>query len=292
MSTTTPTSTEQKQASALSNLGAPRHQRSRVEMASTAFFAILRRDLTVIGREFIAFMMQVLLQPLFFLFIFGKVLPNIGVAQSNFGSLLLPGIVALTCFTAALQGVTLPLTLDLGFGREIDDRLLSPLPTSMVVLEKILFAAIRGIIGGAVIFPLGYLILGSEFSVRSDAVGLLIGVMVLTSLAGSSVGLTIGTLIKPEQIGLMFAIILTPLLFTGCTYYPWAALGSLKWFQVITLFNPLTYGAEGLRHAMVPSIHGHTLDTLGLPWVFIGLTFTIVVFTAIGIQTFRRRVIS
>jgi len=103
---------------------------------------------------------------------------------------------------------------------------------------------------------------------------------------------TIGTLVKPEQIGLMFSLIFTPLIFTGCTYYPWGTLGSIKWFQIITLFNPLTYAAEGLRYAMVPSINGHTIPTLDIGWVILGLSVTFVAFLFIGIQSFRRRVIN
>src|SRR5262249_35583408 len=44
--------------------------------------------------------------------------------------------------------------------------------------------------------------------------------------------------------------------FTGCTIYSWASLSSIKWFQIVTLFNPLTYAAEGLRYALVPPVHG------------------------------------
>ncbi|HEY6405843.1 MAG TPA: hypothetical protein VIY29_00090 [Ktedonobacteraceae bacterium] len=62
---------------------------NRLAIASTAFLAILRRDIVVTGREFIAFLVQVLLQPLFFLFIFGKVLPSIGFAQHGFAAVLL-----------------------------------------------------------------------------------------------------------------------------------------------------------------------------------------------------------
>ena len=75
---------------------------------------MLRRDLVVTGREFVPFLLQALMQPLFFLFIFGKVLPGIGLAAGNFAALMLPGIVALTGMIAAMQGVTLPLVLDLG----------------------------------------------------------------------------------------------------------------------------------------------------------------------------------
>ena len=57
--------------------------------------------------------------------------------------------------------------LDLGFAREVDDRLLAPLPVSLVAVEKVLFAAMRGLVAGAIIFPLAYWILGNGFSVRT-----------------------------------------------------------------------------------------------------------------------------
>ncbi len=285
---------------------AARKPRSHARMAWTAFMAILRRDIVVTARDFIPFLLQVLVQPLFFLFIFGKVLPNLANSgtSSGFGNtftvLLLPGIVALTSFTTALQGVTLPLVLDLGFAREIDDRLQSPLPVSLVAVEKVVFAAMRGIIGGTVIFPLAYLILGNSFQVRTDAIPQLIGTLVLVAMAGATVGLTIGTLVKPEQISLLFALILTPLLFTGCTYYNWSGLSSIKWFQIVTLFNPLTYGSEGLRKFMMPPItvttpagpQSFTIPTLDAQWIFLGLGVAIVAFFLIGLQTFRRRVVS
>jgi len=261
-------------------------------VATTAFLAILNRDIIITGREFIAFLLQVLLQPLFFLFVFGTILPKIGIASQGYGALLLPGIVALTVVTTAIQGVTLPLVLDLGFAREIDDRLLAPLPVELVAVEKVLFAAMRGLVAGAVIFPLAYLILGNEFQVRGDAVGIIIVVMLLASFAGATLGLTIGTLVKPEQIGLMFALILTPLLFTGCVQYPWSTLSVLPWFQILTLFNPITYASEGLRAAMVPSIHGHTLPTIAVGWIILALCISIAVFLFIGVRTFRQRVVS
>lgn len=264
----------------------------RARVAAAAFFAILRRDIIVTWRTIVAFLVQVLLQPLFFLFIFGKVLPSIGAASVNYGGLLLPGIVALTVVTTALQGVTLPLVLDLGYAREIDDRLLAPLPVELVAIEKVVFAALRGMMAGAIIFPLARWVLGSQYQVRSDAIGTIIGIMVFTAFAGASLGLTIGTLVKPEQIGLMFSLIFTPLIFTGCTYYPWGALGNIRWFQVITLFNPLTYAAEGLRAAMMPHAQLALLHPLEMQWVLLGLSVTFVAFMIAGMLVFRRRVVS
>ena len=270
----------------------PVHNPNRAALALTAFFAIFQRDIVVAGREFIPFLLQALMQPLFFLFIFGKVLPGIGLAAGNFASLMLPGIVALTGMIASMQGVTLPLVLDLGFAREIDDRLLSPLPVWWVALEKVLFGTLRGAIASSVIFPLGWWILGSGFAVRADRLPILIGMVFLTALAGSTIGLLMGTVIKPDQISLMFTLIFTPLLFTGCTYYPWGALQNIVWFQILVLFNPLTYAAEGLRYSMVPPIHGHDFPTLALPWILFALCFAITLMFVMGIRTFRKRVVT
>jgi ABC-2 type transport system permease protein len=265
---------------------------SRAQLAIGAFLAILRRDLVVTGREFIPFLLQALMQPLFFLFIFGKVLPGIGLASGNFAALMLPGIVALTGMIAAMQGVTLPLVLDLGFAREIDDRLLSPLPVWWVALEKVIFGAMRGVIASSVIFPLGYVILGNGFSVRGDRIGTLIGMIILTGFVGSTIGLLMGTIIKPEHISLMFTLIFTPLLFTGCTYYPWGALFRIRWFQALTLLNPLTYCSEGLRFSMVPPLKGRDFPTLPLAWILLALGTSVILLFLVGRRTFHKRVVT
>ena len=261
-------------------------------LAANAFWAIFCRDLLVTWRDIVSFLIQVLIQPLFLLFIFGKVLPGIGFATANFGAVFLPGVVGFTVMLTALQGVTLPLVLDLGFNREIDDRLLAPLPVQLVAVEKILFAALRGLIAGAVIFPLAYWILGSGYQVRMDHPGILVAIMALTACAGASLGLTLGTLIQAEHIGLMFSLIFTPLIFLGCIYYPWGTLDSIRWFQIITLLNPLTYASEGLRYAMVPALSGKILPTLSIGWVLPGLLTTVVLFSILGVRMFSRRVVN
>ena len=177
---------------------------------------------------------------------------------------MLPGIVALTGMIAAMQGVTLPLVLDLGFAREIDDRLLSPLPVWWVAVEKVLFGAMRGVIASSVIFPLGWLILGNGFAVRGDRIpdlhrdGAAHWLRWLDDRAADGNGHQAGS--NQPDVTLIF----TPLLFTGCTYYPWGALRNIRWFQILTLFNPLTYAAEGLRYAMVPPIGGQNFPHWGL----------------------------
>ncbi len=268
------------------------HLRSNVRAALTAFLAIVSRDLLVIRREVITFLLQTLIQPLFFLFVFGKVLSTIGTAAEGFSGLLLPGIVAFTLFLTAFQATSVDLSRDLGFTREIDDRLLAPLPIALVAIEKVLLAALRGLIAGAAIFPLAFWILGSGYQVRTDLLGILISLMVLIALVGASLGLLLSTVTQLERLPLIFALVLTPLTFTGCTFYPWAALNAIKWFQILTLFNPLTYAAEGMRYTMVPLIHGQALPTLAPGWVLLALGVSLILSLWGGIRLFHRRVVS
>lgn len=263
-----------------------------VRASAAAFLAIIRRDLLVTRRQAIPFLLQTLLQPLFYLFVFGKVLPSIGATGAGFSVVLLPGVVALTTFLTAFQATAIDLARDLSFTLEIEDRLLAPIPTTLVAVEKILFAAMRGLLAGALIFPLAYLILGDGYQVRTDHLGVLIGLLVLIAFVGASFGVLLGTLVPVQQIPLLFALVLTPLIFTGCVFYPWSALNSIKWFQTLTLFNPLTYAAEGMRYAMVPAIGGHELQTLDITWIALALGVSLVVCLIGGVAFFQRRVLS
>ena len=81
-----------------------------------AFFALCGRDLWVTVRhEFGSFLAQALLQPIFLLFVFGRVLPEIGAARPGYGTQLLPGVMALTLVLTALQNTALPLVIEFSF---------------------------------------------------------------------------------------------------------------------------------------------------------------------------------
>lgn len=273
-------------------LGAIARQRSRIAVVSTAFWHTLRRDITVTAREFIPFVLQVLVLPFSLLFIFGKVLPGVGVTQQLYPALFFPGVVALTIFMASLQGISLSLMLDLDGNHEIEDRLLAPLPVSLVAVEKIVFSAIRSLAAAALTFLLAYLVLGHGYQVRGDAPVPLIGVMVLYALSSAALGLVIGSALTADKIYLLFTLVFSATLYTGCVYYTWSSISSIKVLQIITLFNPLTYASEGLRYFMVPYVHGQPIPTLPIGWALLGLTGSFLALLALGIRTFRRRVIS
>ena len=96
--------------------------------ASTVFLALLRRDVRVARRELPYFLLRTVMQPIMFIVVFGYLLPKMGFVQGSYSAALVPGILALSLALAAVQSVTLPMVQDFGWSREIEDRLLAPIP--------------------------------------------------------------------------------------------------------------------------------------------------------------------
>ena len=109
-------------------------------MIATAFLHLLWRDLWVTLRTWPTFLAMTLLQPIFLLFTFGRLLPMLGQANAGYGVVFLPGIISFTTVLTSMQAVSMPLVIEFGYTKEIEDRLLSPLPVWLVAVQKMVFA--------------------------------------------------------------------------------------------------------------------------------------------------------
>ncbi len=277
-------------------------RRSDVRWAiySRAFFGLMQRDLRVLTREIVPFVIRVAMNPLLFLFVFTYVMPHMaggskispmaGMAAAGtggFGTVLLPGLMAVAIMFSGIAAVALPLAQEFGVTREIDDRVMCPLPIGAVAIEKIVFSAIQSIVAAAVVFPLAYYIPSTPVLAHVSSWWFLAVVLVLASLLAGALGLTIGTLVQPKQIGLIFGVVIVPITFLGCVYYPWAALKSIKWLQIGVLINPIVYISEGMRAALTPTT-GHMPAAMILTM----LVFFLALLTWIGLRGFANRVLS
>lgn len=256
-----------------------------VSRAWHAFMAELYRDLYVTWKELPTFVAQVILQPLFLLFIFGKVLGVLGYTRPGYAHLLFPGLLALTAVVTGMQALAFPLISEFGWTMEIEDRLLAPLPIGLVAAEKVVFASLRSMVATSLMIPAGIIVLGSIPWYWGTA-GLFVLVAVLGAVLGASLGLLLGTLVPPSRANMLYALMFTPLIFTGASQYPWPSLARLRWFQVITAINPMTYVSEGLRAAAIPN--APHIES----WIcVVVLVSSIAILLAIGVKGFYRRAI-
>jgi ABC-2 type transport system permease protein len=254
--------------------------------ASSVFFALLRRDVRVARKELVFFLVRTTMQPLLFLIVFGYLLPKMNFLGKGYQTTLLPGILAVSLSVSAIQSVALPMVQDFGWTKEIEDRLLAPVPTGLIAAEKIVAGTIQGVIAAAFVLPIARLVMGPIPALTLSHAGEVLLIGVLGSMAFSALGMWLGTAIAPQQIGLMFSVIIAPMLFFGCAYYPWRGLDVIPVMKYIVLINPMVYVAEGMRGALTPSV-----PHMPIPVVGVALLIVVSAFWILGMRSFRKRAI-
>ena len=264
------------------------------------FSAMMAREFRVLRRNAISTFMRSVMQPLLFVFVFSYVFPKIGSGFSlggsaapasgvNFSTILLPGLMASMFLMQGMFGTTMPLVMEFSWQRTIEDRALAPVPIAVLGLQKITAGAIQSFIGALIVFPIVLLVhaAGQAPSVHVTNWFLFALIMVASSTVTASLGLLLGTVMDPRKIQMVFAIVLLPATMLGCVYYPWSALHSIRWLQILVLINPMVYMSEGLRAVLTPSL-GH----MPLWAVLLALVGGTIVFASWGVRTFRNRVIA
>ena len=258
-----------------------------------AFVALVQRDFHVLRRNAVLFALRTVMQPLLLMFVFTYVFPKIGQgvggsssSEVGFTSTLVAGVVALAMVFQGIQAVALPLVQEFGYSREIEDRVLAPLPTRAVGVQKIVTGALQGLIAAAFVFPIAAVVPATTVRFHVDWPVLL----TLGPLAGwvaASLGLVLGTRVAPQHVTYLFALVVLPLTFLGAIYYPWQALAPIRWLQVLVLINPLVYMCEGFRAALTPGV-----PHMPLPAIYAALTGFAIVLTWLGIDGFLERTTS
>jgi len=252
---------------------------------------LMLRDLRVLRRELPAFLTRTVMQPLLFVFVFAFLFPRIGQGVGGgggeeFATILVPGLVAVAVIFQGIIAVALPLSTEFGGTKEIEDRIMAPVPVSTVAIEKILFGALQSVAAGVLVLPMVAAIPATPVALEVTSLPLLLAVVVLSALLSGALGLALGTYVSPRQIGLMFSVVVLPLTFLGAVYYPWTALEAVPWLQWLVLLNPLVYVSEGLRAAITPSI-----STMAPAVVLLALAASTGLLTLVGLRGFVRRTV-
>jgi ABC-2 type transport system permease protein len=110
--------------------------------------------------------------------------------------------------------------------------------------------------------------------------------VVLCGLLSAAFGLNLGTRVQPRFSGLLFAVVLGPMMLFGCAYYPWSSLGVIGPIRWAFLLNPLVFMSEAMRLAVTPEI-----PHMPLPLMIAGLLGYMLLLTFLGARSFEKRTI-
>ncbi len=218
------------------------------------FFALLSRDGHVARRNLVFSLAQNLLQPMLLTFVFGRILTTSGMMNQGFKNVLLPGVIGTSMVMSGVWAVAMPLIAEFQFTKEIEDRLLAPIDIGWLAVEKVISGMIQALIAGFVVIPSAWLIMGPGVNLSFHDPLTFVFICFLVALFAASGGLLLGCAVGQAQVGLMFSLVVAPMIMFGCAYYPWAALKNFPGLQYAVLINPLVYASEGMRGALVPQV--------------------------------------
>lgn len=189
-------------------------------------------------------------RPVLWLFAFGVGLrPSFrGVAGFNYIQFVFPGVIAMTLiFTSIGSAISIIWDREFGFLKEI---LVAPIPRSWVVLGKSLSGSTLAMLQGGCVLLLAPFA-GVRVTIPEVLVSLLVMFLVSMSLTGLGIILA-ARMTSFEGFGAVMNFVIMPLYFLSGAVYP--LRGVPEWLYVLSALNPLTYGVDLLRGAML-SIH-------------------------------------
>lgn len=186
--------------------------------------------------------------PLFLLVFMGfglnsvVVIPNTGEDYIVF---LAPGIVAMgVLFTSIFSGIQIIWDKQFGFLKET---LVAPVTRTEIMLGQTFGGATTAIIQGTIILLISFLV-GLSYP---GIIGLLVaaGFMILIGIAFTSLGIAIASRMEDMNgFQLIMSFLIFPIFGLSGAMFPIDSLPSA--FKSLTMFDPLTYGVEGIRYGL------------------------------------------
>ncbi len=187
-------------------------------------------------------------QPLLFLlafgFGFGAIYQQAG--QGNYIQFLGPGIIMMSVlFTAVFSGIDLIWDRQFGFLKET---MVAPVPRWQIMLGKTLGGATVASFQGLIVFVLTLVVGFRPYSLVWLPVAAVF--VFLVAVLFTSLGIAIASLIEDMQgFQLIMNFLVMPIFFLSGALFPLQGLPPVM--EVVTRIDPLTYGVDGMRDALI-----------------------------------------
>ncbi|MDO9549817.1 MAG: ABC transporter permease [Methanoregula sp.] len=186
--------------------------------------------------------------PLFFLLFLGfglNSVVNIPGLGENYIQFLIPGMVAMSVlFTSVFSGIQIIWDKQFGFLKET---LVAPVTRLEIMLGQTAGGATTAVVQGLTILILSLLIGLSIQSIPGFLVA--IGFMVLIGIGFTAFGIAIASTMEDMNgFQLIMNFVIFPIFGLSGALFPISSLPG--WLGAITMFDPLTYGVEGIRYGL------------------------------------------
>jgi ABC-2 type transport system permease protein len=207
---------------------------------------------------------------------FGPIYEKAG--GGNYLEFLVPGIVAMSIlFTAIFSGIEIIWDRQFGFLKEM---LVSPVSRFKIMLGRSLGGATVAVFQGIIVFILSFFL-----GFRMDNYSMLLVAllfMFMIALLFTALGTAIASLLEDMQgFQLIMNFLIMPIFFLSGALFPIKDLPPA--LNIVTSLNPMSYGVDGLRGALVLNA-----SHFGLMTDFVVLAVVIVLLTSLGGYLFSK----
>ena len=191
--------------------------------------------------------------------------------QGSYLQFMAPGVIGMTVlFSSVFSGIAMLWDRQFGFLKET---LVAPVSRMQIMIGRTLGGATVAVLQGTLILVI-CLIAG--FRPHSWlAIPLAFLFVILIAIVFAALGTAIGSVIKDMQgFQLVMNFLVLPLFFLSGALYPLANLPIV--LSIITRFDPLTYGVDGLRGALInhwhfsPAFNASVLGLIALAFLSLG----------------------
>jgi ABC-2 type transport system permease protein len=223
----------------------------------------------------IASLGQPLLYLLGFGFGFGPVFQKAG--QGNYIQFLAPGMIGMTIlFTSIFSGIELMFDRQFGFLKEM---LVAPQPRLLLMIGRTLGGATTAILQGTIVIVI--CIVAGFRPLSFAALPIAFAFMVLVAVLFTALGTAIAcTLTDMQGFQMVMNFLVMPIFFLSGALFPLTGLPAVM--GLLAKIDPLSYGVDGLRGAMIGMSH----FGMGLDFAVLGVMA--MVFLGIGARQFSR----
>jgi len=179
----------------------------------------------------------------------------------NYLEFMAPGIVGMTLlFSSTMSGISVIWDKQFGFMKEI---LVAPVSRIHIMIGKVLGGMTTAMLQGALLLlAIGLFKVIGLVEIRTPGAAQLLQIvvfMILISVSFVSIGLALASVIEdPVAFPVVTNFLIMPIFFLSGALYPigqipgYSQIGTLPgWLSSLAHLNPLTYGVDGLRGAVL-----------------------------------------
>ena len=212
-----------------------------------ALYTLIRRELVRMFRISSQVFLPPVITTLLYFLIFGTVIgERVGpILGTTYASFIAPGLVMMAVITNAYSNVSTSL-FSARFQKNIEEMLVSPMHSSLLLLGYTLSGVLRGLIVAVLVYLVACFFIEVDFQHIPMTLLITLLVAALFSLAGFTNGMIARTF---DDVAIVPTFILAPLTYLGGVFYATTMLP--PFWQKVSYFNPIFYMVNALRQAMI-----------------------------------------